>query len=290
MLPKIKTELFDNIFYSVSNVNNDNVHISYMDYQITTTTSSTTTIMTGNVPYPTIGLSLFTKNIKLKKMDLMLTPFFDQLDINTVKHIYSQIKNELDKDFFKKVAELGEKSRLMTSIGRLDIDIAKLKIEYNGDVEKISRNIISKCISSGSSIAVNGRIGPAHWIVSNQKTYNYILNYLKTDLVNYSNNQITIGGISYNVNNSVDDDILLLGRKNEPNISGVHCFILTDENGDIYIQENINTSSFQKTISIYYSIDDIGTYPEYQYLKLNTRSLSYYRAKKLQRIKNLYGE
>jgi len=279
MLPQIKTKLLENDFYTVKDINNTMSEISYIDMTYTSATSTSPAIVTPNI---------FKKLIKLHKLEISISKYVNMFDIQDVHNIYSIIKKEIDNEFFKKATELGDKNRFDAPIDRLDIDIDKIKTECEGNREKMSRFVMSKCINSSNIIAVNGRIGNAHWISSNRKTYNYLINYF--DSFSYDGKKINIGNIQFNINDSVDDDILLIGRKNSIDQPGVHCFVLTDEDGYILFNEYITVGDpFNKTYIIYYAIEDIGTQVETQYLKLKTRSISYYRRKKLEKIKALYG-
>lgn len=274
MLPRIKPDSLKNDFYIVKPMNNTVGTISFVDFVYSTST---------------VQPNIFNKNIQLHKLEISISKYLNISEMQYVNYIYSIIKKEIDNEYFKKITELGEKNRFNAPVNRLDIDISKMRTEYNGDFGTVSRRITSNCITSSNFIAVNGRCGNAHWITSNIKTYNYLINYLDSSYNN--DNKINIGNIQYIINDSVDDDILLLGRKNTIDQSGAHCFILTDDDGYILFNEYINAGDhFNKNYVIYYAIEDIGISPELQYLKLNTRSLSYYRRKKLEKIRKLNGE
>ena len=285
-MQRLKPELFDNKFYIVKPVNRDVVNVQFIDFQYSTNPAPSTV-------YPNvIGPNIFTKTIKLHRLDIPIDRFMKMDETKETYLFYNQIKNEINKDFIRIITELGEKHRIDSPMDRLDIDITKLKKTYPEDSkEKIGRKIISKCISSSSYIATDGRIGPAQWVTSNNKTYKFILDNLSDDILTYDDDKnLLVGGMPYIINDEIGDDIILLGRKNTLEQPGVICTILTDDNGYIYTQEVSGFNSYQRTLSIYYSVDDIGFNSIRQFLKLNTRSLSYYRAKKLRRIKELYGE
>lgn len=291
MLPKIKSEFLNNVYYSVNNVNSPQVNISYMDYQYSTT-SSTTTFQNGNGSYPiTISPNIYTKTIKLDYLEISLNPFMNINNMNVEQLIFSQIRNEIDKSYIKKLTELGKKHRISAPVNSLDINIKDIKLQCEPENKSVSRNIISKFMMANNYIATIGRIGPAQWLMSNSKTYRYILSILDSNDLTFVNNNIMFGNIPYVVNDLIDDDIMLLGRKNDVTTTGIHCFILTDDNGYIYFQEDISSMyNLQKQYRIYYKIEDYGSNPEYNFLQLNTRTISYYRAKKLQRIKDVYGQ
>ena len=286
-MQKLKPELFDNKFYIVKPVNRDVVNIQFVDFQYSSTPAP------SNVYPNVIGPNIFTKTIKLKRLDISIDKFMQMDETKEAYLFYNTIKNEINKEFIKIITELGDKHRVDSPMDRLDIDISKLKKTYPDDSkDKIGRRILSKCISSSSYIATDGRIGPAQWIISNNKTYKFVLDYLSDSLLTYDDtSNLLIGGMPYIINDEIDDDIILLGRQNKIDQPGVLCTILTDENGYIYTQEVAGFNNYQRTVlSVFYSIDEIGFNSKRQFLKLNTRSLGYYRAKKLQRIKELYGE
>jgi hypothetical protein len=278
-MQKLKPELFDNKFYTVKKVNNDIVIVQFVDYQYSN-------------PNAANGINIFTKTIKLKRLDIPIDKFMQMDETKEAYLFYNTIKNEINKEFIKIITELGDKHRVDSPMDRLDIDISKLKKTYPDDSkDKIGRRILSKCISSSSYIATDGRIGPAQWILSNNKTYKFVLDYLSDSLLTYDDtSNLLVGGMQYIINDEIDDDIILVGRQNKIDQPGVLCTILTDENGYIYTQEVAGFNNYQRTVSVFYSVDEIGFNSIRQFLKLNTRSLGYYRAKKLQRIKELYGE
>jgi len=286
-MQKIKVELFDNNYYIVKGVNNITSNISYVDFTI-----SQPIISMGLVSSPmSVSPNIFTKTIQLHRLDIPVNKFKNIDDLQETHTIYKYIKNAINKEYFKIISELGEKNRIDSPISFFDIFIDKLRKETETDIPSIGRRIYSKFVSAGSYISSNGRIGPAQWLISNIKTYNYIINYLDMDLniVHDNKGNLLIGNMPYFVEESVYDDIILIGRKNNTSQPGIHCNILTDNDGYIIIQENVNIGYYQKMLSVFFSVDDIGITPQTQFLKINTRSLGYYRYKKLQRIKELYG-
>ena len=285
MIQKIKIELFDNKFYSVTKVNAQQVNISYIDFY--TTPASTPLGMA------TISPNIYNKVVKLKKLDISIPNNYGYNDdLKETYALYNCIKNSIDAEFFIKASELGELYRVNAPMNFLDFNIKKMKIGV--DSSELSRKIISKFVTVSNYIASDGRIGPSQWIVSNSQTYKYILDNLDSPSIIYdsNNNYILFGNSAFIINDSIKDDIILLGRKNNNQQSGVHCFILADNDGNIITQEFAQYGGLtqNRMISIYYSIEDVGIKPQSQFLALKTRSIGYYRSKKLQRIKELYGE
>jgi hypothetical protein len=275
-MQKIKAELFDNKFYIVKGVNKHKINVKFIDLQRSSFS---------------ISPQIFSKNINLHNLDIIIEEnvLLDRTnDIQKTYFLYNYIKNEINKAYFKIITELGEKNRINAPMNKLDI----INIQnINDDSSSISKKVYSKLISASNYIASEGRLGPAQWLVSNNNTYKYILNYLLDMNLSYdTNDNLLIGNIPYIIDDLIDDDIILIGRKNNIDQPGVICTILTDENDNIITQEYSNISFYQKTLSIFFSVDDIGINQKHQFLKINTRSIGYYRAKKLQRIKELYGE
>lgn len=270
-IPRISIDILKNNYYSVNPTNHINTHISYVDF---TTTSST---MTPNI---------FHKNITLNKLSISLPNNFNfnysynNNQINAQYFLYDQIRKELNKEYFKKITQLGELHR--NGDVKFDIDIKNI-------TENTGKRIYARLLNASNYIATQGRYGPAQWIISNTKTYNYILSHLIDLTLNYNSiNQLMIGNAPYIIDDLIDDDIILLGRQNKIESSGVHCFILCDTNSNIELQQ-LSSLAGESELQMFYTIEDIGTHPEYQYMKINTRSISYYRYKKLEKIKEIYN-
>lgn len=268
-LPRINLEILKNNFYSVNCAKNINNTISFIDF----TTTSTT-----------ISPNIFQKNFTLNKLSISLGNSYKynyyNNQINFQYSLYNQIRNELNKVFFEKITKLGELHR------RGDI---KFDLDIKDKSENMGRRIYSRLLNVSNYIATQGRIGPAQWFVSNTKTYNYVLSNLIDMTLNYnSSNELMIGNTPYIINDLVDDDVILLGRQNKMDTAGVHCFILSDDNNNIDVQQ-ITYPTGDSELIMFYAIEDIGLHSEYQFFKINTRSLSYYRYKKLEKIKELYN-
>jgi len=101
-----------------------------------------------------------------------------------------------------------------------------------------------------------------------------------------------------NLDNSkykVDDEIIIAGRKNKSGQTGIHCYIETvfDEYIKIEEQEILCFNFYQKKLKnymIHYSIESLGTNPEYQYYTIKTTSLSHKRYQKLKNIEMKYEQ
>jgi hypothetical protein len=281
MIPKINIKYLENDIYSIISSKNITSSISYIDFSYTQ--PQPTLNASSSSAYGTVSPNVYLKNIQLKRLEIPINTFL--CNTNNTEQIFNIIKHEINKDAYKMITLLGEKSRITMPTNLSDFNIKKLKDKYN---DRLSRSIIAKFISLSNYIANNGRIVPAQYVISNFKTYNYILNNLDPIDLTYDkkgNFFIDNGHTPYLIDDLIDDDIIIFGRKTQNDQSGVHCAILTDENNDIIFQEVKSFDNFNNKLIMFYEVFDIGKNPEYQYIKINTRTLEYYRNKKLQRIK-----
>ena len=274
-IPPINVQIFKNDYYSVNPVKKINNTLSFIDF-------NTSIPQPTSASYPTITPNIYQKNFTLNKLSISIgnSYKYNNNQINFQYFLYDQIKNELNKVFFNKITKLGELHRS----GDVNFDISNIS-----NNEKSGKRIYARLLNANNYIAAQGRFGPAQWIISNTKTYNYILSQLIDLTLNYnSSSQLLIGNAPYIINDLIDDDIILLGRQNQMESSGVHSFLLCDNNGNIELQL-ITYSTGDSEVQLYYGIEDIGLHPEYQFMKINTRSISYYRYKKLEKIKEIYN-
>jgi len=276
MLPRIESKLFKNDFYEVKGVNTQKCSISFVDFQYSAPPT--------NSNWGTISPNSYNKTFNLKQLKITVPSFLNFNDIKDVYLIYQTIKHQIDKEYFKKITDLGEQHRIN---GDIKIDITHRQLD-KGDPHRI---IFSRLINASNYLATEGRIGPAQWITSNKKTYNFFLSYLKDINLSYDqNNNLIIGNIKYIINDLIDDDIVLLGRNNNIDGPGVRCFFLTDERDNLIINEIMNPASMNKDLIIHYAVEDFGAQPHLQYFKINTKDISYYRYLKLKKIKETYNE
>lgn len=265
MIPKIKPEELDNQFFSIKGTQQQDTNLVFIDFQYNATLSTISTI----------SPNVFQKTFKLNPITF--------INRNLT---YKEIQDELNKDYIKKISDLGEQHRELDTVQTKKFDINIQDMKKRGMTP--DRGIIAKLYNASNLIAVEGRIGPAQFIVSNSKTYNYILNYIGSVGV-FKGNELWIGNMPYIINKAVEDDKILLGRKNQIDQPGTHCLIMVDDNGYIQFQEMKNPDNFDTKLVMYYCIDDVGFHPYYQIMKLETRDITYYRNLKLQRIKQIYG-
>jgi len=273
MIPKINVKFLENDFYNVKGTNIQNVNIAYIDFLYQQAQTQT---LQPSTHFNTITPQVYTKNISLTKTLQIPIDYYTK-----DKDIFYFIKNELNKEFFKKITILGEQHRLKTI--NFDIDIQKIK----QNSIHVGSSILNRLVSISNYIYTESRIGPAQYFISNKKTYNYILSYISDINLTYKDNKLMIGNTPFIINDSIDDDIILVGRKNSLEQSGVHYLIYTDKNNNIELHEIMGFMN--RNLILHYEIFDIGIGPELQYLKINTQSIAYYRNKKLQKIKAIYN-
>lgn len=282
MIPKINTKYLENDIYSITNSKKITASLSYIDFSYT---APPPTLNVSSSSYGMVSPGVYVKNIQLKRLEISINNY---CNTNNTEQIFNIIKHEINKDVYKMITQLGEKSRIEIPSNISDFNLKILKEKYK---DRLSRAILSKFISLSNYIGNQGRIGPAQYAISNFKTYNYILNNLDPIDLSYDksgNFFIDNGHTPYLIDDLIDDDIIIFGRKNSNNQSGVHCAILTDDNNDIIFQEISSFGEINKSLIMFYDVFYIGNNPEYQYIKINTRTIGYYRNKKLQRIKELY--
>jgi len=270
MIPKIKPDKLDNKFFIIKGTNNNISSLYYLD---TTITNSSLVLK----PSTTISMDVNTKTFKIdNRIELNISKTFNNFNFNDIKDI-------INKDFINKITKLGKQNRNDYKDINLDISVKEYKFD-------ISRKIRSKFNSASNIIGSIGRLGPAQYTISNSKTYDYILSYInKDDILVFDNAILNIGGMPYLIDNSIEDDIILFGRKNEIDRTGVHCLILTDDDNNIRFDKIDSPYSPYSKLIMYYKLIEIGNEIQTQYLSINTRDITHFRYKKLQRIKELYG-
>ena len=238
MIPIINADLFENSFYSVTPINQPTAQVSYIDFIYSSPTNSSN--------FGIVSPSIMSKTINVKKLVIPINPYLNY-KIEPL-YLYNLIKNEINKEFFNIVTNLGEQHRKLDL--KFDIIIREIK-KTNKD---IGRAIINRLNMTSSYIATQGRIGPAHWFTANSKTYNYILSHLQDENLTYNQDMIPMIGIRpFIINDSIDDNTILVGRKNKIDGSGVHCFILTNEQKNIEFQKIMNTGFYNKDLVMYYA-------------------------------------
>jgi len=270
IFPKIKIDVFNNEKYTVKGTSNQTCVLSYIDY---------TTNFSGN--YPSISSNVYSKLINLNSLNINVnlpaninSPYFDyNIFWNNVINIF---KEEINKEFIKMSIILGNKHREKT--GKFNLNINK----------KSSKEIVKNLYLANNKIVSNSRYGPAQWIISNSNINEILSDYC---FDNFTKDFKCFDSLKYFINENIDNETVIIGRKNTIDGPGIHCLIQTDDNGFINLYEVKPYNSFNPfntNISIFYSLVDIGNFPEYEYYVLNTNSVNYYRHQKLLKLKELY--
>lgn len=272
MIPKIKPEQLENKFFTIKGTTNIDTTVMFVDFQYSPGPSMN--LLNNNASnlnsIPTISPNVYQKTFHLNSLT------FTNIDINL-----EIIQNELYKEYFKILSELGDQHREKSPAKNFDINVSEMRRKGMAP----DRGIIAKFNSASNLIAVEGRIGPAQFIVSNSKTYNYILNYIGQMQFLYKGNELWIGNMPYVIDENVENNKILLSRKNRIDQPGIHCAIMVDEEGYILFQEIVNPNNFETKLVMNFCVDSVGFHPHYQVMKIDTRSIAYYRNQKLLRIK-----
>lgn len=247
-MEKINLDLFNNRYYEIKNTKDQFVDLFYIDFKYETENDETIIV----------GPETFTKRYSLNKH------IIEKFD-------FENIKKEIDKDFGLMLSKKGEENRKYLNrviksgfSEKFDINEKDLIEKAEGDISKIGRFMVAKLNTTSSLIATEGRYGPGHWILSNQKTYDWFVKKLN-NLGEINNNILFVGNLAVEVNESIEDDVLLEGRKNKIDQPGLACVILVDDDNNIIFEEDEKT----KEISIFFTITDIGFFPHKQYMKIN---------------------
>jgi len=276
MIPKINIKHLENELYSVKSTPNKICNIQYFDFQF-----GTSNLNSSSTSIQTISPNIMQQNITLDSSVEIEFSYYHQYNPNDDIYIFNAIKNKINNDFCKNVTILGNKHR---SDGvKFDINIKEIKELYPIDYQK---RIYYKLNNASNYISKESRYGPSTFFLVNNKTYDYILTNLTDQLLSYNNkNQITINSAPFIINENIDDDIIVTGRKGTLDQPGLHCVINTDdqENLNIIEQHNYGTYLGKKYI-LHYKIFELGNNSFKSYLNMNTKSLAYQRFKKLQKI------
>lgn len=181
------------------------------------------------------------------------------------------ITDFLNKKFVQMAREEGYKNRDFKEIPRdedgeirFDIDVEKIREDLkkhppidNNFENPILRRVISRLNMAGSWIAVTGRIGPGNFIICNESTYDYLKKIF--DSVSYTYFKMF-------ADNSLDDDEIIVGRKNSLENPGIISVI--DKNS---LQNIVYNEDGNRCVDLSYGLYAIGFYPEKQYLTLKIK-------------------
>jgi hypothetical protein len=258
VIPKIKIYDLNNELYFLEETSKKVIDICYVSPQ-------------SYSPYLSKGYSIIQKT---DHIELYKLKFYINKNIHSSYNyeIFNIIKDELNKEYIKLVTELGKKSR------ENDLDFGKY---YDINDRNISGNEIIYKLNRIPRSNQN-----TYWIISNNTTYQHILNKLQNiEFVFDINGRLVINNMYYIVNNLVEDGCLITGKKSQSNETGVICYILTDMDGNIIFEEH--NSYDNKELTMYYSFIKTGHIPESNIFTIYARDIRYYRKKKLQKIQKI---
>lgn len=179
-----------------------------------------------------INLEVFKKQINLKKVPVKIEKQED-------------IEHYLQKEFIEIIKELGLKKN--------DESISVLDIMLKADDDPV-RGIFHKILYRSNYIAVNGRIGSAQYTISSENTNDMLL---KSD---------TYHSLTHIVDKEMDDETIIIGRKNDVFQPGV--FLVLNENSLSNIEYN---EKGEKYVVLNYEFAVVGFHPEKQYLTMKIK-------------------
>jgi len=244
---KINITELENPFYKIKGSLNKNNEICYFDYnQNYQNNLSTLNEIQHNV---------FKKTINWKHM-IIPEKYFSK----------EKLIDNINTEFIHIIKNLGDKHRKNSDPERLNLNLNKIKDlkPFLLDDTILSRKFIAKCNIISDVIAYEGRIGPSNYILMNYGTYQYLEMYLKISQHSgyktknkHNNFVLNFSNLGIYIFSEISDDVIVFGRKNSMDQTGVFLLIKTDEenNIDYYID-------YQKNININYNIVEIGMNPE----------------------------
>jgi len=172
-------------------------------------------------------------SVKVKEIEIKLTNEYDE--------------NYIFEEFVNKVTEICEPKTYNERV-------FEHKTIREIETDKEVRQLMSRMISCGSYIAVNGRIGPAQFVLVPYHYYRKLFNYI-------TNGKLTNMDI---IPTDLLKDKMIFGRKNKDEQSGIYLFLDEKRNK--------------------YCLKDVGNIAKHQYHILKIICLQDERRKKLKEI------
>ena len=249
-------ELFSDL-YPIKLTSQKNITISYTDFKNVVEKYHGTD---QNRKYYTSGENpdTFTKTIELTD---------HQIDIKR------DLKDRLFDDYTKHIIHLCQNNRDQFKTNeKFDINIKKW-LENCGSIDTgeidryLTRAIISKINNCRNYINYFGNLGLGQFIIVNENTHNYLHNIMKEELFNT--------GVEVLVNNKVENNTILIGRKNEIKQPGV-LLVINDE-----------TNIIDNKLNIKYDFVDTGFNPQHHFYLIKIKTLKLERKEKLKRLYEL---
>lgn len=213
-----------------------------------------------------IGPDIFTQKTKI-----------NEKRIEVEDDILKSLNDVLQSEFVKKAKIEGLKNREKSNIGnKFDLDFKKwetdLKKTGSDNIQlALIRRLFAKINNCSSYIASDGRIGPAQFVITNEKTHKLFEDF------------IGVGFMRYYVCNELEDCDIILGRKNDYTQPGI--ILIVNENNsmtskrvfseqDPYGEEDwgydikeisLTTIGDKKYVDLSYEFVSIGFFPEKQF-------------------------
>lgn len=194
----------------------------------------------------TISPEIVKKTVELKKVPIKIEEDIDSITLH------------LQREYIEIIKELGLKN--LEKSKRNDDGSSNFDIKLKPGQEYSIRNLITKLIYASNYIAAYGRIGPAQYVIASENTTDLMLQILQT-LQKFSRKSFTIIE-----NKEMDDETIILGRKNEFSQPGV--LLVLNENSFSKIEYN---EKGEKYVILNYAFAVVGFHPENQFLTLKIK-------------------
>lgn len=189
-----------------------------------------------------------------------------EIKLNTIPieiiddNIETSVKEHLDLEFIRMIKEEGLKNRKNDSAdehfkeNKFDINIEKMRENYVDSDEEttkhgILRHVIARINNCSNFIAAFGRIGPAHYVITNEKTNDFLFE-----------SEMSFGNhLKFYVDKELKDEDIILGRKNGVDQPGV--VLIINENSI----NNVGEYNGKKYVKLDYTFSVNGFQPQHQY-------------------------
>ena len=264
--------------------------------------SSMTRLEDENTYPGVIGPDVFTKSVKVGDIEIASTLKRTQIEdikastgMDIVQKLESVLINELTQNISKqivaKIRELAEKNRLSHNTPTDNAGLSKFDFDVDAytniggaapggeTFNSIQRKLVSKINNASSFIAVDGRVGPAQYLVTNGNIASVL-----QDVASYTIAPITAGKLNTNgqlypmgsINNIAvyvdpymryDDNRIFLGRKNSVEQPGL-IFVPYLMAQSISLMSEA-TWTPRMLIRSRFAVVDMGFFPEKQFMAIN---------------------
>lgn len=232
-----------------------------------------------NDKYKRIKLQSFYNVLSTDRIDLVATNILD-VDYDTEDHnqqnkddIYNyeiklinkkillkkewiEIKNNdiissVEEFLFEKFIELADNEGHKNEIHEIDYkDYKNKEISFN-------KIILSRLVLMKHYIQSNGRIGTGNFIISNEKTNNFLIECEDTKIQEH---------FKFLVYKNLEDGKIIMGRKNDFSQPGIILILNENSLSNIVYKDN------KKYVNLIYSFSSEGLKPEKQYLIMKIKN------------------